>query len=600
MNDSRKIVIRIAVVLIGLIFVIKLFSIQVLSDNYKMAAESNIIHRIIEYPYRGLIFDRNRKHMVVNDPMYDLMVVPMEVELKDTTEFCRLFDIDQETFIQKYNEAHDYSIIKPSIFIKQISNQEFARIQDKLINFNGFYISARSVRSYPHPVMANALGYVGEISKRQLERDTTGYYHMGDYIGISGIESSYEEDLRGKRGVKYKMVNVRGVEKGSFKDGELDTLSIPGNDLISTIDLDIQIYAEKLLKGKVGSLVAIEPATGEVLSIVSAPVYDPNLLTGRDFSKNFKVLSSDTLVPLFSRPIMAMYPPGSMFKTIQSLIALQEGVVRPYEQIFSDGSLIGDLAPIGYYDIRKAIRYSSNNYFFKLFRRIIEQGKDPNRYIDARIGLSNWREYVTNFGLGVAPEIDLPNPKGGFMPTVEYYDRFYGQNRWKFSNIYSLSIGQGETLVTPLQMANLAAIIANKGYFYHPHIIQSIGNTGQPEEKYRIKNEVGIDSVHFIPVIDGMQEVVASGSGRRAFMQDIVVCGKTSTVENPHGPDHSGFMAFAPKDHPRIAIAVYVENSGWGGRAAASIASLVMEKYLTGEIKRKWLEDYVLKGEFLY
>ena len=297
MNDQRKVFIRLAVILIGLVFIIKLFTIQVLSDNYERAAEGNILQRIIEYPYRGLVYDRKGKLMVVNNPIYDLMIVPMEVELKDTLEFCKLFDIDKETYIQKYNEARNYSVIKPTAFIKQISNEDFARIQDKLIEFKGFYISARSVRDYPHTSLANALGYVGEINKSQLDKDTTNFYRMGDYIGISGIEATYEEELRGKRGVKWKMVNVRGVEKGSFKNGQNDTLSVPGLDLISTIDLDIQQYAEALLDGKVGSLVALEPSTGEVLSIVSAPFYDPNMLSGKGFSKNFKILSSDTLVP---------------------------------------------------------------------------------------------------------------------------------------------------------------------------------------------------------------------------------------------------------------------------------------------------------------
>jgi len=600
MNDQRKIFIRLAIVLIGLIFIIKLFAIQVLSDNYERAAEGNILQRIIEYPYRGLIYDRHGELLVVNNPIYDLMIVPMEVKLKDTLEFCRLFRIDRETFIQKYEEARNYSVIKPSIFIKQISNEDFARIQDKMIDFTGFYISARSVREYPHTSLANALGYVGEINKSQLDKDTTDFYRMGDYIGISGIEATYETALRGKRGVKWKMVNVRGVEKGSFKNGQNDTLSVPGLDLISTIDLDIQQYAEKLLDGKVGSLVALEPSTGEVLSIVSAPFYDPNMLSGREFSNNFKILSSDTLVPLFNRPIMAMYPPGSMFKTVQSLIALQEGVLNPDELIYSDGRLIGDLAPNGYYDLREGIQYSSNNYFYRVFRRVINQGADPNPFIDARIGLNKWREFVTKFGLGEAPDIDLPNPKSGYMPSVAYYDRIYGEKRWKFSNIYSLSIGQGETLVTPLQMANLASIIANRGFYYAPHIIKSIGETGSPDSIYMVRNYVGIDSIHFIPVIEGMERVIRNGSGRRAYLPDIPVVGKTSTVENPHGYDHSGFMAFAPKDDPKIAIAVYVENSGWGARAAASIASLVMEKYLTGDVKRKWLEDYALKGEFIY
>lgn len=600
MNDQRRIFIRLAVILIGLLFIVKLFTIQVLSDNYERAAEGNILQRIIEYPYRGLVFDRNGKLLIVNNPIYDLMVVPMEVEVKDTLAFCELFEIDKETFIEKYREVRNYSVIKPSVFIKQISNEDFARIQDRLIDFKGFYISARSVRSYPQTSLANALGYVGEINKTQLAKDTTNFYRMGDYIGISGIEATYEKELRGTRGVKWKMVNVRGVEKGSFKNGQNDTLSVPGLDLVSTIDLDIQQYAERLLDGKVGSLVALEPSTGEVLSIVSAPFYDPNMLSGREFSRNFKILSSDTLVPLFNRPIMAMYPPGSMFKTVQALIALQEGVLNPDEQIYSDGTLIGDLAPNGYYDLRQAIKYSSNNYFYRVFRRVINRGIDESPFIDARYGLEKWRDYVTKFSLGVTPEIDLPNPKSGYVPSVQYYDRIYGENRWKFSNIYSLSIGQGETLVTPLQMANLAAIIANKGYYYMPHFIKSIGDTGLPDSLYRVKNFVGIDTSHFTPVIDGMELVIREGSGRRAFMPEIPVVGKTSTVENPHGYDHSGFMAYAPKDDPQIAIAVYVENSGWGGRAAASIATLVIEKYLTGEVKRKFLEDYVLKGDFIY
>jgi len=600
MNESRKLIIRASVVVVGIIFLIKLLSIQVLSDNYRLAAENNIIQSIIEYPYRGLIYDRNGELLVLNNPIYDLMVVPMEVEVEDTSAFCSMFGIEKQTFIDNYNTAREYSVIKPSIFIKQISNIEYARIQDKLIDYKGFYISARSVREYPYPVLSNALGYVGEISKNQLDRDTTNYYRMGDYIGISGIEASYEDQLRGLRGVKKRMVNVRGVEQGLYKDGRLDTLSIPGSNLVSTIDLTLQDYAEKLLYGKVGSLVAIDPSTGEILSIVSAPSYDPNLLTGRKFSDNFQVLSMDTLVPLFNRPIMAMYPPGSMFKTIQALVALQENVIKADELIYSDGRLIGDLAPIGYYDVEEAITYSSNNYFFKVFRRIINQGVDPSPYIDARFGLEQWRSYVVRFGLGVNLDIDLPNPKSGYVPTVEYYDRVYGQNRWKFSNIYSLSIGQGETLVTPLQMANLAAILANKGYFYTPHIIKSIDEDGLPDTRFQVKHEVGIDSVHFNAVINGMQAVVRSGSGRRAYMPQIAVCGKTSTVENPHGPDHSGFMGFAPKEDPQIAIAVYVENAGWGARAAASVASLVIEKYLTGEVKRTWLEDYALKGEFLY
>ncbi len=422
--ETRKIYIRAFVICVAILFLVKLFNIQVVSQSYKLAAENNIVQRIIEYPYRGLIYDRNHQLLVVNDPIYDLMIVPREVKVEDTAAFCNLMKIDKITFTEKYKEAKRYSVIKPSVFLKQLSNTEFATIQERLIEFGGFYIVARSVREYPHSTLANALGYIGEISKKQLDSDTTSYYRMGDYIGISGMEERYEKNLRGQRGVKYKMVNVRGVEKGSFLDGHHDTLSAPGEDLISSIDLKLQEYAEVLLKGKVGSLVAIEPSTGEILSIVSSPSYDPNILSGRSFPVNFQRLQSDTLVPLFNRPIMAMYPPGSMFKTVQALVAMQEKVISPTELVYCDGSLIGDLAPPGYYDIKEGITYSSNNYFFKLFRRIINQDLDPNTFIDSRLGLEKWRQYVSKFNLGQAPVIDIPNPKGGFIPGVDYYDRY--------------------------------------------------------------------------------------------------------------------------------------------------------------------------------
>lgn len=341
---------------------------------------------------------------------------------------------------------------------------------------------------------------------------------------------------------------------------------------------------------------AIDPKTGEILALVSKPSYDPNLLSGRDLSKNFRVINQDSLNPLFNRPLQAMYPPGSMFKTLQALIALQEKQIGPYEKIMCEGNLIGDLADPGYYDVIKGITYSSNNYFYKVFRRVILTDEHADMFVDSRVGLANWNDYVDKFGLGRKLGVDIPGERGGYIPDVAYYDRMYGENRWKFSNIYSLSIGQGEILVTPLQMANLGAIIANKGYYYTPHIVQSIA--GEEPLEYD-KNDVGIDQEHFDVVIEGMQKVIEEGSGRRAFIPDLAICGKTSTVENPHGMDHSGFMGFAPKEDPQIAIAVYVENAGWGGRAAGSTASLVIEKYVKGKISRPWVEDFVLKGDFL-
>jgi len=593
--NNRTIIIQGLILLIALVFSIRLFSIQVLDDEYKLAAQNNIVQKIVDYPFRGLIYDRDGNLLVYNTPVYDLMIVPKEVNLEDSTALMQLLEIDHQTFTAKYQKARRYSSILASKFMEQIPNAFFARIQDKLVSYKGFYVLPRTVRGYSYDIMANTLGYVGEINRSQLRRDTTGYYKSGDYIGITGIEKQHEEKLRGKRGVRYKIVNVQGVVKGEFRDGQYDTASIPGKSIQLTINTELQQYAEKLLEGKVASLVAIDPKTGEILAMVSKPSYDPSLLSGRALSQNFQKIAQDSLKPLFSRPLQATYPPGSMFKTIQSLVAMQEGVLYPHEQITCDGTLIGDHAPPGTYDVTKAIKFSSNNFFYKVFKRVIEQGDDPSRFIDSRIGLKKWHEYVNRFGLGRRLGVDIPNEVSGLVPDIAYYDRWIGVNRWAFSNIYSLSIGQGELLVTPLQMANLGAILANRGHYITPHIVKGI--EGEPE-LFIDRNETGIDSKYFPVVIDGMEKVVTD-MAFRAYIPDLPICGKTSTVENPHGMDHSGFMAFAPKEDPQIAIAVYVENAGWGARAAASTASLVIEKYIKGEISRPWVEEFVLKGDFL-
>ena len=594
--SSRSIIIQGFIILMAVVFSARLFSIQVLNDEYKLAAQNNIVQKIVDYPYRGLIYDRDGELLVYNTPVYDLMIVPKEVNLKDSTGLMSLLDMDHKTFVEKYQKARRYSSILASKFLEQIPNEEMAGIQDQLVAYEGFYILPRTVREYPKRILANTLGYVGEINRSQLRRDTSNYYKSGDYIGITGIEKQHEDILRGKRGVRYKIVNVQGIVKGEFQDGEYDTVSIPGKDISLSINSELQQYAETLLKGKVASLVALDPKTGEILAMVSTPSYDPNLLRGRDLGKHFQEIQSDSLKPLFHRALQAMYPPGSMFKTLQSLVAMQEQVIRPKEQIYCEGNLIGDLAPVGSYDVVKAITYSSNNYFYKVFKRVIEQGEHESRYIDARIGMEKWKDYTDRFGLGRKLGVDIPNEQSGYVPDIQFYDRVYGSNRWAFSNIYSLSIGQGELLVTPLQMANLGAILANKGYYITPHILKGI--EGEPPLEYPV-NEVGIDSSYFNVVINGMEKVIEEGSGRRAYIRDLAICGKTSTVENPHGMDHSGFMGFAPKEDPQIAIAVYVENAGWGGRAAGSTASLVMEKYIKGKITRPWVEDFVLKGDFL-
>ncbi|HMP98713.1 MAG TPA: penicillin-binding transpeptidase domain-containing protein, partial [Cyclobacteriaceae bacterium] len=531
-----------------------------------------------------------------NTPEFDLMVIPKDVSNLDTALFTSLFQITLKDFEERMLAARRYSRVKPSVFIKQLSNQDFAGIQDYMDLFPGFFIQPRTTRGYTSPSLANALGYVSEISKNQLARDSNRYYRQGDYIGQSGIEAYYEEVLRGKRGVRYKLRNVQGVEKGKFNDGKWDTLSIPGKSLLTTIDLNLQAYGEKLLKGKTGSIVAIEPKTGEILAFVSGSFYDPAMLTGRKFSSNFSELTRDSLKPLFNRPLMAMYPPGSIFKMVQSLIALQEGVIS-YETVFPcNRQLVNCHNHANPSDLFGAIKNSCNPYFHQTFRRIINQNKSPNTFIDSRIGLDTWKSYVDRFGLGKPLGVDLPSEKGGQMPSSALYNRIYGEGSWKFSTIYSLSIGQGEMLVTPLQMANLAVIIANKGYYYTPHMVRAV--EGEEDIAYR-RFETGIDAKYFEFVQLAMAEAIYGTAGRAAI-SDIKIAGKTGTAENPHGEDHSVFMAFAPYEDPKIAISVYVENAGWGGRAAASIASLMIEQYLRGSIKRPYLEDYVLKGEFIY
>lgn len=594
---GRAIIIGSVIVLIAVIFSVRLFYIQIIDENYKVAAEDNVLQKIVQYPYRGLVYDNQDSLIIFNSPVYDLMIVPKEVSIKDTAQFCYLLDITPEELTAKYLKARRYSSILASKFMEQISDDVFARLQDQLINYPGFYVLPRTIRSYNTKSLANVLGYVGEVSRRALERDTANYYKSGDYIGIGGLEKAYEENLRGKRGVSYKVVNVQGVVKDVYRDGEYDTLPNPGQDIHLTIDLDLQQYAEKLMEGKVGSVVALEPSTGRILALVSAPSYDPQLLSGKSLSKNFPVLASDKQKPLFNRPLQARYPPGSMFKTIQGVISLHEGVVGAEETILTDGSNIGDLAPPGPYNMMRAITKSSNNYFYLVMRRMVQQGVEESAFLDSRIGLEKWRDYVMEFGLGKKLGVDLPNEVTGNVPTIEYYDKVYGAKRWKYSNIGSLSIGQGELLVTPLQMANLGAIMANRGYYITPHIVDRIEGWLNPSIE---KNILPFDSALFSSVVLGMEQVVKRGSGIRGYYEPLKLAGKTSTVQNPHGEDHSGFMGFAPLDDPKISIAAYVENAGQGGRAAVSVASLMIERYLIGgATARPWLEDYVLEERYL-
>jgi len=600
MNNTRPAILISIIILIAIVLITKLFMIQVADDSFLKRAERNAIQRVVDHPYRGLVYDRNEKLLVYNNPVFDLMVIPKEFTVKDTAKFCELFKIEKEELILKYEAARKYSFVKPSPMVKAISNEDFARIQDYLIDYPGLFVMTRSVRAYPQSSAANALGYIGEISGGQLEKDTVKYYRQGDYVGLAGLEGFYEHYLRGRKGVKYKMVNVRGVDKGSFKGGEYDTMSMAGKNIISTIELDLQLYGEKLMAGKRGSVVAIEPSTGEVLAMISAPSYDPNQLAGSRFGKNYGLLTMDETKPLFNRPIMAMYPPGSIFKVVQSLIGLQEGLFTESTTFPCNQALVKCHPHPNPANLFGAIKYSCNPYYHQAYRKLINREVSSNTFIDTRLGLDEWREKVMKFGLGSPLGIDMKNEKGGQIPGSPLYNKIYGENRWKYSTIYSLAIGQGEMLVTPLQMANLAAIFANKGWYYPPHLVRSIdGSVENIPEKFRTKVSVGVDAHHFDMVQNAMAEAL-SGTANRAIIKDIVIAGKTGTAQNPGGADHSVFVAFAPKDDPKIAIAVYVENSGFGGRAAASTASLMIEKYLRGSTTRPALEDYVLAGKFLY
>ena len=596
MSGDKSLIFKLILLVIFIIISLRLFYLQIYEDKYHELSENNTVHLESVYPSRGIIFDRYDSVIVENKPTYDFYIIPKQFSVRDTTKLLNSFSLSIDEFKNSYERARKYSIYRPSVFYKGMSHSKFASIQSDLYDFKGIFHNPKPTRFYKSPILSHALGYVAEIGPTDLERDTTDYYVLGDLVGLSGVEKAFEGLLRGNKGYKLKLYDVNGMSAGSFNEGLDDVLVANGKNLKLTIDASLQQYIEKLLYGKVGSVVAIEPSTGNILAIASSPSFDPNLLSGKDFSSNYLNLQTDTLKPIYNRALMATYPPGSMFKLIQALIGLEKNIVSYDDNIYVDLLSIGDLAPEGFYDLEKAIVKSSNNYFFKLFRKIINENRDPNTYVDSSIGLENWSNYVKMFGLGSKLNFNISSSNTGFIPSSNYYDSYYGKNRWKFSNVYSLSIGQGELLVTPIQMANFAAIMANRGYFIDPNLVLEIDGEKLSRPK---KNYVDIDRNHFDYVVDAMEEVVFSGSARRAYMKELEICGKTSTVQNPHGYDHSGFIGFAPKNEPKIAIAAYIENSGWGGRSAASIASLAAEKYIFKSIKRSWLEDYVLKGDFI-
>jgi penicillin-binding protein 2 len=508
----------------------------------------------------------------------------------DTSGFCDLIGISKELFIKQMKAAINYSRRAPSVFLKQVSNETYARLQEKMFLYPGFYVQPRTLRKYSKPVASHILGYVSEVDEGIILKNP--YYKPGDYIGKSGIEEAYEKDLRGRRGVKIFLVDVFSRIKGSYAKGEMDTLAVQGSDVISSIDLDLQEYGELLMKNKRGSIVAIEPKTGEVLTLVSSPNYDPGLLVGRIRSDNYAMLSADTLKPLFNRALMASYPPGSTFKPINGLIGLQEKVITPstFFECHNGYLFVACHSHPSPLSLVGAIGNSCNAYFCQTYRRVLE---NPS-YNSVSDAYRKWKSYLDEFGFGNKLGTDFVNELTGFIPTTDYFDKYYGKSRWKALTVISMAIGQGEVGTTPLQMANMTAAIANRGYYFTPHIVKSIGTAHTIDNRFVTKHQINIDTANFESIVLGMEASVNSGTSTIAALKDIIVCGKTGTAQNPHGKNHSVFIAFAPKDNPKIAIAVYVENAGFGATYAAPIASLLIEKYLKGEVSNKAREESML------
>ncbi|QDA59608.1 penicillin-binding protein 2 [Hymenobacter jejuensis] len=599
--EGRKYVVQAIFLTVALVFAARLFYIQVLDGSYKLAADRNTLQRLVQVPYRGLIYDRKGQLLVQNTPVYDLMVVPREVKQLDSARFCQLLQLPLEELRASMKAAKAFSRVKASPLVQNLSTPELAAIQDNLIDFPGFSIKARMARSYQTQNLAHALGYVGSIPPTFLEKPKYAKYSPGDFLGISGLESFYEPILMGRRGVQYRMVNVRGIEKGAFRGGEFDTLSVAGQDLHTSIDIDLQKYGEELMAGKRGSIVALDPKTGEILAFVSSPTFEPAMLSGKGMGNRYMDLLNNPERPLIDRPLTASYSPGSVFKLVNELVALQMGVVTPQTGFDCNWKLVRCThrhEPPR--NLSVAIKNSCNPYFYQVMRTALLRGRSRNAREDVRLGLSEWRRQVMSFGLGDKLGVDLLNERKGLIPSSDFYDKRYGLHRWNFRTIYSLSIGQGEMQVTGLQMANILATIANRGYYYTPHFVRGIGNGG-PLPEYRERHYTSVDQRHFEDIIPGMQEVVdgRNGTGNLASLAQfgISVAGKTGTVQNPHGYDHATFAAFAPVEDPKIAIAVFIENAGFGGTSAAPMAALMMEKYLRGNVapyRKRW-EEWVMR-----
>ncbi len=600
--SNRKYIIGGIFIAFALIFVFRLFYLQIIDSSYKFSADNNSQRRITKYPARGVIYDRNGKILVFNEAAFDLMVIPQQTKLFDTVDLCHILEIEKNEFTKKFKDAKLYSTYRPSVIVSQISSKTYAILQEKLFKFPGFFVQGRTLRKYPQPIASHILGYVGEVDPKIVAENA--YYKQGDYIGISGIERTYEKFLRGQKGVSIFMVDVHNKIMGSFAEGKFDTAAVIGTDIKTTIDANLQLYGEKLMSHKKGSIVAIDPSTGEILMVVSSPSYDPGLLVGRIRSTNYVNLLKDTLKPLFNRAIMASYPPGSTFKLVMALIGQQEGVLnantrypcsKGYAPLGGHPKCHPHASPL---DLSNAIGHSCNSYFSYVFKSVIENKKYHNTYV----AFEAWRNLALSFCIGKKTGSDFSYELRGNIPSIKYYDKIFGKRKWKASTVISLGIGQAEMGITPLQSANVVAIIANRGWYYIPHIVKSIGsNTNDTTlARFKIKNYTLItDTNIFLNVIRGMSDAVESGTAAALKIEGISFCAKTGTAENPHGKDHSVFVAFAPTNNPRIAISVLVENAGYGATWAGPIASLIMEKYLTGKIKRADLEKHIMETNLI-
>ena len=594
--QGRQYIVKSIFLSVILILLIKLFYIQIVDSQYKKSAKKNAIRFEVQQAARGLIYDRNKKLIVSNIASYDLMVIPREVQEFDTLSLCELAEITKEEFKKTLQEAKDYSDYKESVFSKQLNTVNAHKIQELLNTFNGFYIRVNTTRDYPVDVAAHVIGYLGEVGK---EKTKEKYYTKGDLEGRTGIEASYEESLRGSKGMKLILVDSRNRPQGSFNNGKHDSLAIHGRNIITTLDIDLQKYGELLMQNKIGAIVAIQPSSGEILTLITAPNYNPNDMKGRSRSVNYTAMSLDENKPLFNRALKGTYPPASPLKLVNSLIFLQEESLNKNNTYFCNmGFEFGNKRRMGCHEhpspvnLKTAIAMSCNSYFCNVWENFYSE------YNTVQEGYLVWKEHIESFGFGNYLNNDFKLGTKGFVPNAGYFDKYY--KRWKSSTILSMSIGQGELLVSPIQMANLSAILANRGYYYIPHIIKEIENDTIPS-KFKQKNYSSIARKHFTTVIDGMEMVfnLKDGTSIESKVEGITICGKTGTAENPHGEDHSIFIAFAPKENPKIAIAVYVENGGWGSTWAAPIATLMIEQYLKGNTDYPNRERRMINGNLL-